>query len=142
VVICWVFFGIILLLSVLPVSSVNYSRWLDFSVFFIYGLVGCLISFLSFISTHPCVFPNYTVIWLHPIHLIAGVMLFVRPCFRFLRGYMLVNGIILVVFLIAWKFIPQEFNPAFVPLVCAICLRSWLYSFKNQPFLRRIFRAK
>lgn len=142
VVVCWIFFGVVALLSVLPISSIKYLRWLDFFIFFIYGLMGCVIAFLSFVSIHPCVFPNYTIVWLHPLHLVVAVMLFIRPCLRFVRYYMFINTLLLIAFLIVWKFIPQVFNPAFIPLVCVILLRALLYTFRNPVAFKKKFLVK
>jgi hypothetical protein len=44
-------------------------------LFFTAGIAGIVLFFLSFVSTHPCVCPNWNIIWLQPFDL-AAVILF------------------------------------------------------------------
>jgi hypothetical protein len=37
-----------------------------------------------------------------------------------------------VLLLITWKFLPQQMNDGFLPLVIAIAVRSWVLSKKNN----------
>ncbi|MDR1129767.1 MAG: DUF4105 domain-containing protein [Prevotellaceae bacterium] len=126
------FFVLVLLISFWESRCKKYLRLLDFVLFFVCGLTGCMIFFLSFISIHPAVFPNYSIIWAHPLHIILAVSLFIKPLMKFVKYYMLVNGIILLLFILAWNFLPQKFNPAFFPLVLTLCLRSLLLSLRNK----------
>jgi hypothetical protein len=124
VTVLWLFFGCVLLISVWEWRRKKCYRLLDFVLFFTYGLTGCLIFFLSFISIHPAVVPNFSIIWAHPLHIVLAVALFIKPMKNFVKYYMLVNGIILLLFMSGWKFFPQDFNAAFFPLVLTLCVRS------------------
>jgi hypothetical protein len=126
VVVVWLFFGCVLLLSFWELRCGKYFRLFDSVLFFVYGLTGCMLFFLSFISIHPAVFPNYSMIWAHPLHIIPAIALFIKPLTKFVKYYMLINGIILLLFVLGWNFFPQEFNAAFFPLVLALCVRSIL----------------
>jgi hypothetical protein len=126
VVVLWLFFGLVVLISFWEWRRGKHYRLLDFVLFFVYGLTGCLIFFLSFISIHPAVFPNFSIIWAHPLHIILAVALFVKPMKKFVKYYLLVNGMILLLFILGWKFFPQDFNAAFFPLTLILCLRSLL----------------
>jgi hypothetical protein len=126
VTVLWLFFGFVLLVSVWEQRRRKYYRLFDFVLFFVYGLTGCLIFFLSFISIHPAVFPNFSMIWAHPLHIVFALALFIKPMKRFVRYYRVANGIILLLFIFGWKFFPQDFNAAFFPLVLILCMRSLL----------------
>jgi hypothetical protein len=133
-VITWLFFVFVLLISLWELGCKKHFRIFDFILFVVYGLTGCLIFFLSFISIHPAVFPNFSIIWAHPLHLVFAVALFIGPLKKTVKYGMLVNGIILLLFMLGWKCFPQEFNPAFFPLVLILCMRSLLGFFKGfQP---------
>jgi hypothetical protein len=126
VVVLWLFFVFVLLLSFWERRCKKHFRLFDFVLFFVYGLTGCLLFFLSFISIHPAVFPNFSIIWAHPLHLILAVALFIRPLKKFVKIYLSVNGIIVLLFMLGWNFFPQDFNAAFFPLVLTLCVRSLL----------------
>ncbi|MDR0725246.1 MAG: DUF4105 domain-containing protein [Prevotellaceae bacterium] len=125
-VILWLFFVFVLLLSFWERRRKCF-RLFDFVLFFAYGLTGCLIFFLSFISIHPAVFPNFSMIWAHPLHLVLAVALFIRPLKKFVKYYSLINGIILLLFVLGWNFFPQDFNAAFLPLILSLCVRSFTH---------------
>ncbi|MDR1594336.1 MAG: DUF4105 domain-containing protein [Prevotellaceae bacterium] len=126
-VVLWLAFALVALISFVEWRSRRYFRMFDALLFFVYGLTGCLLFFLSFISIHPAVFPNFSMIWAHPLHIILAVALFVKPLKKFAGYYMTINGILLLLFIIGWNFFPQQFNPAFFPLALILCLRSLLY---------------
>jgi hypothetical protein len=128
-VILWLFFVCVLLLSCGELRYGKYFRLFDSVLFLVYGLTGCMLFFLSFISIHPAVFPNYSIIWAHPLHIVPAIALFVKPLAKFVRYYMLVNGVILLLFILGWSFLPHEFNAAFFPLVLALCVRSLSFFF-------------
>jgi hypothetical protein len=123
-VILWSFFAVILLLTVWEIYRKKHFRLLDFILFFAYGLTGCVVFFLSFMSIHPTVFPNFSIIWAHPLHIILAVSLFIKPLKKLVNYYILINGLILLLFILGWEIIPQEFNAAFFPLVLTLCIRS------------------
>jgi hypothetical protein len=98
--------------------------WVDVTLFFIAGIAGCILFFLSFISVHPCIFPNISLLWLHPFHL-AGALLFSAKKFnRPALFYHCINFAAILEMLIAWIFITQHFNIAFIPLIASLWLRS------------------
>jgi hypothetical protein len=127
VMVLWLFFVFVLLLSFWEWRSKKYFRLFDFILFFAYGLTGCLLFFLSFISIHPAVCPNFSMIWAHPLHLVLAVALFIRPLKKFVKYYLLINGIVLLLLMSGWNFFPQDFNPAFFPLALTLCVRSLAY---------------
>ncbi|MDR0385625.1 MAG: DUF4105 domain-containing protein [Prevotellaceae bacterium] len=127
-VISWLFFIFVLLVSLSELRYKRYFRIFDSMLFFVYGLTGCLLFFLSFISIHPAVFPNFSIIWAHPLLIVLSVLLLIKPL-RTIAGYcMLVNGTVSLLFILVWGFFPQEFNAAFFPLALAVCIRSLLHS--------------
>jgi hypothetical protein len=136
-VISWLFFVFVTLITFWEWRCKKYFRLLDFVLFVVAGLTGCLLFFLSFISIHPAVFPNFSIIWAHPLHIILAVSLFIKPLKMFVRYYMLVNGIILLLFISGWHFFPQEFNAAFFPLVLTLCLRSLLSGWRVKMRIKK-----
>lgn len=102
----------------------TYFRAVDITLFFIAGLAGSLLFFLSFISTHPATYPNWSILWLHPFHLVGTGLFLVKKLKIAAYYYHFINFAALTLLLIGWSFIPQQFNPAFIPFVLILWIRS------------------
>ena len=126
---CWLFF----LLIVAHTAFYNYKKkndlWLDVILFLIYGLLGCLVFFLAFISEHPCTNPNYNLLWINPLQLIFAILVLFRKLRKPLVLYQMVNVLLLLTAVIGWYFIPQQYNSAFFPLILILIIRSANYIF-------------
>jgi hypothetical protein len=122
--------GLLLLLLSILISIYEYKSFklriiitaFDFILFFIYGLIGCLIVFLSF-SSHPFTFPNWNIIWLNPLLLIVSFMSLTKSGIRYAYLFRLLNSMILLIFYISIFFIPQEVYE-FIPYILAILIRN------------------
>jgi hypothetical protein len=119
-----IFFLLILLITLIEYSSKKYFRIIDCIIFFIAGIAGCIIFFLSFISVHPCMFPNINLLWLHPLHFV-GVFFFSlkklkNPAFWF----HFINFAAILTMCVGWIFVPQHFNIAFIPMIATLWMRS------------------
>ena len=118
------FFLVILLLTYNERRRKTYYRFIDCILFFFAGMGGCILFFLSFISVHPSIFPNMSLLWLHPLHLIGVVLFSVKKFNLIAFWYHLINFAVIFMMCVAWIFIPQHFNVAFIPLIASLLLRS------------------
>ena len=123
--------GCFLLLSAIIISYFIYKKnklivgkIFDTLLFIIAGIFGCIIFFLMFFSEHPCVSPNWNIVWLHPLHLIMGCLFFVKPLAKYIYYYHFINFVALLIFLLAWVLIPQQLEAAFIPYILTIGVRS------------------
>lgn len=121
---CWTFFLLILLITIVEAKRKTYYRIIDCILFFIYGIGGVVLYFLCFVSTHPCIWPNWSIIWLQPFHLLAVILFAVKKFGKAAYYYHFINFAALSLLLIGWYFIPQHLNTAFIPLILVIWLRS------------------
>lgn len=121
---CKVFFLIILAITWLEWRRKTYFRIVDCILFFIAGVAGVVLFFLSFVSTHPCVYPNWNIIWLQPFDLVAVILFAVKKLRKAAYYYHFINFAALTLMLAGWHFIPQHLNTAFIPLVMSLWLRS------------------
>ncbi|MFQ7041220.1 MAG: hypothetical protein ACLRRG_12560, partial [Barnesiella sp.] len=92
-----------------------------------YGLTGCLLFFLMFISEHPATYPNYSAFWLNPFSLFPAVFIWVKRFKKVVGYYHFANFAVLFVFLLCSPWIPQYFHWAFLPLILASMTRSLSY---------------
>jgi hypothetical protein len=117
-------FAVLLLVTWMERSMKRYFRIVDGILFFVAGMAGCIIFFLSFFSEHPCTFPNINLLWLHPFHLAGVIFISTKKIKKSAFRYHAVNLSVIFAMCVAWLFIPQHFNPAFIPLIAGISLRS------------------
>jgi hypothetical protein len=120
-----------LLLLLLVALLTAYGLWkrrtlwgIDLVLFLAAGLCGCLSAFLALFSQHPAMAPNYILCVFHPLHLIF-LPVIIRKVRKHQRSlYLLLNLIVLTIFMLLWGFIPQEIEPAVLPLAACLWLRS------------------
>lgn len=124
-------FGILFFLITLTSIFANNSRntffkIFDFIFFFSLGLIGLLILFMWFGTDHAMARENFNLLWALPTHLSIAFMLFskkqwVSSYFRFIFFYT-------IALLLAWFFLPQQFNTALLPVAGIILIRSFFIS--------------
>lgn len=119
-----VLFSITLLVTLVEWKRRTCFWWVDCVLFATAGIAGVVLFFICFVSTHPCVCPNWSVVWLHPIGLIGAVLFAVKKLRRAACYYHFTNFAALTLLLAGWVFIPQHLNIAFIPLVATLWLRS------------------
>lgn len=123
--ICWLVFAISVYLTISDLRRRRLTRIFDALLYGIFGLAGCLLTFLIFISVHEATSPNWLYLWLNPLCLLVPLLLWWPRAWRFLRAYQVLNIIILVGGLCLWPFTGQSANAAFLPLVLADMLRGY-----------------
>ena len=111
-------------ISILGVNN-NKSYWgIDLILLFLFGIPGVIIAFLSFFSTHPGVYPNYLLLLLNPLHLLALPFIIKRIKKRKLSYYLTTYCILLTFFIVLSPLFLQRFNLAMLPLALCILTRG------------------
>lgn len=103
------------------------SRWFDSALFGVFGLAGCVISFLVFISVHEATSPNILLLWLNPLCFIPAFLIWINRCKVIIFSYQIVNFVALMVLLALSIADVQTLNIAFYPLILADALRAITY---------------
>lgn len=127
-----IFFAVIALLSLIETRKKTYFRWLDVGLFFIAGVAGCVLFFLSFLSVHPCMWPNISLGWLHPLHGVGAIVMAVKKLNKAAYCYHFINFAALCAVPFGWIFLPQHLNIAFIPLMLSLMLRSGRYLIRRK----------
>ena len=98
----------------------------DGFVFFMAGFSGLLILFMWFGTDHIVCQNNYNLLWTWPTH--AVMAFFIHSKKQWSKKYFIVTAIINSLVLIAWFFLPQQMNPAFIPIILLLIFRSAIYA--------------
>ena len=117
-------FIIVALLTLLEVRREACYRWLDCLLLLPAGLAGCVIAFLAFFSVHPAMWPNVTLLWLHPLHLVGLVLVASKRWKRATYVYHFLTFAALLAAAVGYFIIPQHANLTFIPLMLTLLIRS------------------
>jgi hypothetical protein len=118
-------------LLLLAVGALTYQEWqrgqrwrgLDAALLLVSGLAGLVIFLLWFATIHTATVDNWNLLWLPPTHLVAGVLLARRQPPAWLQYYLWVSAGLTALPIVGWFFLPQAFNPAFLPWMLMLLTR-------------------
>ena len=128
-VVFWSLFALILVATILGYIRKKYAKWLDIILFGVIGFVGVFLAVLWFATDHGAAARNMNLLWAIPTHFIAAIYLVKKNKPQWLSTYFLITAGLMVLLMIAWKFLPQVYNPAFFPIVLTLGLRAWWVRF-------------
>jgi hypothetical protein len=94
---------------------------IDFLLCFLTGLIGCFLLFTWFGTDHASFRSNYNLLWALPTNLAAAFAIWKKPVW--LRKYFLLAALVYGLLLITWYWLPQELNPALIPVTLLLFLR-------------------
>lgn len=114
---------VIVVLSVFDIKRRKSSNWLDIFLFGVTGLVGILLLLLWTATDHQAAAKNFNLLWALPTHFIAAIGLALNA--KWTKNYFLLTGILLIVLLLLWNFLPQSLNTSLIPFVVMLTVRAF-----------------
>ena len=109
---------IIVAITVFEVRKKRHFFLIDNIVFITSGFLGFVLLFLWFGTSHTATVNNLNLLWLSPIN-------FLVPFFKTrLKLYLQVYSVILLLLLVCFYWLPQEFLPEYIPLMIILLIRS------------------
>lgn len=120
-------FVLAILITWLDLMRRKVSRWFDTLIFTAFGLTGCVITFLVFISSHEATSPNLLILWLNPLCLLVPACIWIAKASRFLISYQILNFAAICIMIILLPVMNQTINLAIIPLVATDMIRSLSY---------------
>lgn len=118
---------IVLALTIKERLSKRHYRWLDSVVFGVYGLVGVLVAFLTFVSSHYGTSSNLHIVWLHPLLLLPAILEWIKRMRPLVAIIHVVNALLIMLLAAGWYWLPQSGNMALVPMAGISLIRSVNY---------------
>ena len=128
----WLLFLLTMLLSAWGWRTHHALKGLDVLLFAVAGLAGCVLFFLAFISEHPCTWPNYSLLWLNPLQAAGAILFCIKRAQKAAYYYHFINFAAIMLLFAGWSILPQQFNPAFIPLAATLWLRSAAGIYKKK----------
>ncbi|MGE0588046.1 MAG: DUF4105 domain-containing protein [Cyclobacteriaceae bacterium] len=131
----WIVFGIVLVLiaaiTVRDFRVKKVSKWLDFTLLFLTGAIGCLLFILWVATDHRAAANNFNLLWAVPLNLPFAFLIFKKKNLT-LRYFTALTGITLLTLLL-WPVLPQKLNVFLLPVVVGLLVRY----FTNYWFSRK-----
>ncbi len=119
----------------------RHFKMFDSALLITTGTAGLVVFFLMFFSTHPLVRHNLNILWLNPLNIILGILIWIKSSElrRILFFYQIFNITLLIAALIAFALSIQSFNVAAFPIIVLMMMRStrWFAYTKHKLYKRR-----
>ena len=118
----------ILLIAIVLISLLknNFARaflqGFDGILFFLTGTIGIIIILMWTCTDHGMCKNNLNLIWTLPTHFVMAF--FVNSKKSWAKKYFAFTAVSLVLLLLAWFFLPQQMNPALIPILLLLIFRS------------------
>ena len=117
----------ILLISRFNFRKKKTSRWLDILIFSAVGLLGVLILFLWFFTSHTVTAYNWNILWANPLLLIFVFMKSYSGFYKYLTLLILAMQIVfIVIFAFSGSFFGQYIPVALIPVWIIILVRLFM----------------
>ncbi|MBD1397398.1 DUF4105 domain-containing protein [Pontibacter sp. JH31] len=124
VLVWWLFFGIVLVITFFDFKRKTRSRTFDIFFFLVVGLLGVLLFLLWFATDHQAAANNYNLLWALPTHVIAAAFVGMRVLPNWVEKYLLATTLLAGLTLLLWFVWPQQLHAAVFPVVLALGLRA------------------
>ena len=119
---------LIISISIIDTKHKKISWWLDGILFFIYGTLGCLLTYLAIWSEHPFVSNNFNILFLNPIMFVPFILLLFEKGRKWLLKADTIFGIYFCLTLIVYLASGQTFHTMiWILIVHAIRIRFIWY---------------
>jgi len=128
------------LITLWDVSRKRHLKIFDSALLIVTGLAGLIVFYLMFFSLHPLVKYNLNLLWLNPLNIITGTLIWIKSVTlrRILFFYQIFNMVLLIGALFAFALSVQSFNIAAFPLIVLLLIRStrWFDYTKRKLYKR------
>jgi hypothetical protein len=126
---------VVILLSLSPKPAlVRGLNYFDKAFFFLLGILGVLFVFMWLGTDHRQTKDNYNLLWAWPTH-VAAIFLSRGNANR--KWYFIIYSVVVITCLAFWKWLPQDLNPALIPILAIAAVRSFIIQRSHGTYQKR-----
>lgn len=116
------------------IEFVKKKNWkiIDSSLLIFTGIVGLMVFFMMFFSVHPLVKSNFNILWVNPVNIFVGIILWSKKCNKTAFYFQIANVMLFVGVFVVFLFSIQHINVAAVPIILLLLVRSAFWIYKNK----------
>ena len=107
------------------VKNKRRTKTVDFLIFFTTGIIGCILIFLWFFSTHSTAPNNFNILWAFASNLVIAFFFLKNSVNNWIKKYLLILSIFLLIIPILWVIGVQEFPIIITPILIFIFVRYY-----------------
>ncbi|WP_369049176.1 DUF4105 domain-containing protein [Tenacibaculum sp. UWU-22] len=108
--------------------------WFDFLLFFLTGIVGVIVVFMWFFTSHSATPNNLNFLWAFAPNVVVGFLLFKKNKPQWLQKYIGLLLIMLVAMILIWILKIQVFSWCLLPIYALLLIR-YLFLFKSKALI-------
>ncbi|HSQ46980.1 MAG TPA: DUF4105 domain-containing protein [Lutibacter sp.] len=108
------------------------SIWVDFSMYFMTGIIGVVVLLLWFATSHTATYKNLNFLWAFAPNLFVSFFMFKKVLPKWLKNYNILLLVLLVIQAILWILKIQVFNLAIIPIIAMLFARYSFLIFKRE----------
>ena len=120
---------IVALITIKDIKNQKRTKWLDFIIFFLTGIVGLILTYFWFFSSHKTAPDNYNILWAFLPNLIVAFIVTKAIAKKWLQKYLIILLVCLTIVLILWILELQIFPITAIPILLLLGIR-YLFLFK------------
>ncbi len=120
---------IVFIITFIDIKKKKETKWLDFSLLFVTGLVGLLVILLWFATDHSTTKNNLNILWAFFPNLFFAFYVFKANKQHLLKKYYIQLIVLLFLQIILWLLKVQVFNLAMIPIIIMLLVR-YFYNYK------------
>ncbi|NEW78881.1 MAG: DUF4105 domain-containing protein [Gelidibacter sp.] len=99
------------------------TKWVDFSLYFITGVIGVVVLLLWFATSHTATYKNFNFLWAFAPNLVVAFFMFKEVIPKWLANYNKLLLVLLAIQAILWMLKIQVFNIAIIPILAMLIVR-------------------
>lgn len=99
------------------------TKWVDFSLYFITGVIGVVVLLLWFATSHTATYENFNFLWAFAPNLVVSFFMFKKIIPKWLVNYNKLLLVLLIIQAILWILKIQVFNIAIIPILVMLFVR-------------------
>ena len=99
------------------------SKWLDFTIFFGFGLIGLMLALISFATNHASAANNFNLLWAFAPNLFVSFVLLKKEIPTWIHKYCLGLLILIGLLLVLWLLQVQIFSNVIFPILLLLVSR-------------------
>jgi len=108
------------------------TKWLDFSLYFMTGVVGIVVLLLWFATSHTATYKNLNFLWAFAPNLVVAFFMFKSVLPKWFANYNKFLLVLLIIQSVLWILKIQVFNIAIIPILVMLFVRYSFLIFKRE----------
>ncbi|MFT5257085.1 MAG: hypothetical protein ACI9KF_000710 [Arenicella sp.] len=120
----------VLFITIKDIKNQKRTKWLDFTIFFVTGVIGLVLTYFWFFSSHKTAPNNFNILWAFLPNLLISFIITKTMAKKWFPKYLIILFVCLALLTILWILGLQVFPITAIPILLLLLIRYlFLYHF-------------